>query len=281
MLALDWTKWQDRFSVLTAPACIGSRAIPLAASACVKRKLARSQNLWEETFARLIAERLHRAQVRAVWLCDRGFHRVAWLKFLAALEQSFVVRLQRDVTRHLADRSCLLREIRIKRGKRRDLGSVRLRSDEAVTVRLVGVWGREATEAWRLATNIEGEMTEVIGLYDRVMGVEEQFRDTKGVRFGMKLKWTQFTRAEYVERMFLLVGVVLLLWTSVGAALEREHPQVRLRCKRKGARLSLVRVGSYYWQRVTAKVRLTRKFIRENLPPPHIRLFEWLSAPQR
>lgn len=39
------------------------------------------------------------------------------------------------------------------------------------------------------------------------MGIEEQFRDAKGHRFGMKLRWTQFTRAEYFERMYLLVGV--------------------------------------------------------------------------
>ncbi|MFN2455656.1 MAG: transposase [Pyrinomonadaceae bacterium] len=281
VLALDWTNWQDRFSVLTASACIGSRAIPVASSACVKRELARSQNLWEETFARLIVERLQRAGVSAVWLCDRGFHRVAWLKFLASVEQRFVVRLQRDVTVHLAGKSCLLKEIKIKRGKRRDLGSIRLRSDEAVEVRLIGVWAREAKEIWWLATNIEGEVAEVVALYDRRMAIEEQFRDTKGSRFGLKLKWTQFTKAEYVERMFLLVGVALLLWTTLGAALERERPNVRLWCKRKGARLSLVRVGAYYWHTVTAKVRLTPKFIRENLPPPHIRLFKWLAAPQK
>jgi hypothetical protein len=27
LLALDWTKWQDRFSVLTASVCIGTRAL--------------------------------------------------------------------------------------------------------------------------------------------------------------------------------------------------------------------------------------------------------------
>jgi hypothetical protein len=43
------------------------------------------------------------------------------------------------------------------------------------------------------------------------MGIEEQFRDAKGVRFGSKLKWTQFTKPEYVERMYLLVGMALLL----------------------------------------------------------------------
>jgi len=40
--ALDWTAWQDRCSVLSASACVGQRAVPVAVSACVKRQLARS-----------------------------------------------------------------------------------------------------------------------------------------------------------------------------------------------------------------------------------------------
>jgi len=42
LLALDWTAWQDRFSVLTASVCVGTRSVPVAVSACVKRNLARS-----------------------------------------------------------------------------------------------------------------------------------------------------------------------------------------------------------------------------------------------
>ena len=42
LLALDGTKWQDRCSVLTASVCVGTRAIPVAAAACVKSQLARS-----------------------------------------------------------------------------------------------------------------------------------------------------------------------------------------------------------------------------------------------
>ena len=32
LLALDWTAWQDRFSVLTASACVGTRSIPKSSS---------------------------------------------------------------------------------------------------------------------------------------------------------------------------------------------------------------------------------------------------------
>lgn len=281
VIALDWTAWQDRFSVLTAAVCTGTRAVPVAASACKKRELARSQNLWEETFLRLCVERLRAAEVKAIWLCDRGFHRVAWLRFLLASEQAFVVRLQRDVTVHLPQGACLLSQVKLKRGERRDFGVVSLRADAAVQVRVIGVWAKGAKEVWWLATNLEGDLAEVVGLYDRRMGIEEQFRDAKGTRFGVKLKWTQFTKPEFVERMMLMVGIALLLWTSVGRAVERIRPQVRLPCKRKGARLSLVRVGAYYWREVTRHTRLTLAFVRENLPPPRIRSFAWLTQPQK
>jgi hypothetical protein len=281
LLALDWTCWQSRFSVLTASACAGTRSIPVAVSACVSRNLSRSQNLWEETFLRLVVDRLRAAGVSAVWLCDRGFHRVAWLKRLTEMKQHFVVRIKRDVTVHLREKAVMLKSLEIKEGERRDFGFVQLRSDEAVRVRLIGVWAKGAKEVWWLATDLSNRVSKVVSYYDRRMGIEEQFRDIKGSRFGIKLKWTQFTRAEFVERMYLLVAVALLLWTSVGHAVEEEEPKVRLRSKRKGARLSLARIGSYYWQKMSKRVRLTAKFVREHLPPPRLRVFKWLTTPQK
>src|SRR5215211_8434435 len=279
LLALDWTQWQDRFTVLTAAVCTGTRAIPVAVSACHKPQLARSQNLWEETFLRLTVDRLRAAGVSAVWLCDRGFHRVRWLEKFVEFEQQFVVRLTRDVTVRLADRACLLRSLALEPGERRDFGWVWLRSDEVVRVRLIGVWAEGAKEAWWLATNLENRVSKVVSYYDRRMGIEEQFRDAKGHRFGMKLRWTQFTKAEYVERMYLLVGVALLRWTAVGCVMEKEEPKVRLESKTKGARLSLARIGAYYWQHMSKRLRLTAKFVREHLPPPRLRIFKWLMAP--
>lgn len=280
LLALDWTAWQDRFSVLTAAVCVDTRSIPVAASACRKRHLARSQNLWEETFLRLVVDRLHAAEVSAIWLCDRGFHRVAWLKKLVEMRQHFVVRLQRDVTVHFKDGACLLKSLEIHEGERRDFGFVHLRADEFVSVRLIGVWAKGAKEVWWLATDLQNRVSKVVGYYDRRMGIEAQFRDAKGVRFGLKLKWTQFTRAEFVERMYLLVGIALVLWTSVGQAVAEMHPQVRLRSKSKGARLSLARIGSYYWQQMTKQLKLTARFVRRHLPPPRLRMFKWLMTLQ-
>ena len=101
-------------------------------------------------------------------------------------------------------------------------------------VRLIGVWAEGSKEVWWLVTNLSNRVSKIVSYYDRRMGIEEQFRDAKGVRFGMKLKWTQFTRAEFVERMYLLVGIALLLWTSIGSAVEKSQPKVRLESKTNG-----------------------------------------------
>lgn len=281
LLALNWTQWQDRFAVLTAAVCADTRAIPVAVSACHKPSLARSQNLWEETFLRLTVDRLRAAGVSAVWLCDRGFHRVRWLEKFVEFEQQFVVRLTRDVTVRLADQACLLRGLALEPGERRDFGWVWLRSDELVRVRLIGVWAKGAKAAWWLATDLENRVSKVVSYYDRRTGVAELLRDAKGQRFGVELRRTQFTRAEFVERMYLLVGVALLLWTTVGRAVEESEPKVRLLSRTKGARLSLARIGSYYWREVSQRLRLTAKFVREHLPPPQLRIFKWLMAPQK
>lgn len=231
---------------------------------------------------RLCVERLKRAQVKAIWLCDRGFHRVEWLLTLKQLKQSFVVRLKRDLTVEIDNRKVLLKDIQLHKGQYRDFGFVRLRVDGKVRVRLIGVWAAETKEVWFLATNLNLSVAEIVGLYDRRMSIEEHFRDTKGTHFGLKLKWTCFERAEYLERMFLLLGVSMLLWMSVGRVVEKENPKVRLKCRYyKRARLSLLRIGILFWRKFTEKIKLTTKFIKANLPLPKVRLFPWLTAVQQ
>lgn len=281
VLSLDWTSWGERFSVLTASVAIEKRSVPVAVSAVRKRLLARSQNLWEETFLRLCADRLQAARVKAIWLCDRGFHRVAWLLALKNLKQQFVVRLQRDVYVEIDGERLLLGKLQLQRGEFRDFGWVKLRVDGKVKVRLIGVWAKQSNEIWWLATNLKREVVEIVGLYDRRMSIEEQFRDTKGVRFGLKLKWTQFEKGEYLERLYLLVGVASLIWISIGRFVETNQPKARLRCRKKGARLSLIKIGTLLFSHVTRKLRLTTKFIRQNLPLPKVRIFTWLQVHQK
>lgn len=134
-------------------------------------------------------------------LCDRGFRRVSWIRLLQDLQLDFVVRLQDDVLAEIADgEPVALRHILLRQGKVLDLGIVPLRGDGAVRVRVVGFWAPGAKEPWWLATSATGHASLAVKQYDRRMTVEEQFRDTKGQRFGLKLFWTQVRNPDGLAR---------------------------------------------------------------------------------
>lgn len=61
---------------------------------------------------------------------------------------------------------------------------------------------------------------------------------------------------------------------SVGAAGETREPD-------EGGAPLTARIGSYYWQQVNKRLTLTAQFVREYLPPPRLRMFKWLMAPQK
>lgn len=58
----------------------------------------------------------------------------------------------------------------------------------------------------------------------------------------------------------------------------QRHRRVR---KVRHVELSLARIGSYYWLKMTKQLKLTARFVREHLPPPRLRMFKWLMAPQK
>jgi hypothetical protein len=215
----------------------------------------------------------------AVLLCDRGFRRTSWLRHCQELHQAFVVRLVADVLVHRCGRAGRpLRHWHLAPGQAVDLGFILLRQDRAVRVRVLGVWAPGQREPWWLATDLLDPPIDIVALYDRRMTVEEQFRDTKGCRFGVRLEWTQFRTPSYLARLTLLVGVALMLWTAVGQAVALTTPRVRLPCRYKGPRVSLLRVGIQYVTQLAPVVYIGVRFMRTYLPPPQLRRFPWLQA---
>ena len=118
----------------------------------------------------------------------------------------------------------------------------------------------------------------LVALDDRRMTIEEPCRDTKGGRCGVRLEGTPCRTPADLARFTLLVGMALVLWTAVGQAMAKATPQVRLPCKRKGPRLSLLRVGMQFVAQLAPVVYMGVRFIRAHLPPPHLRHFPWLQA---
>jgi len=278
LIAIDWTQWHQPWQMILASVVVGRRAIPVHNKVISKTLMEKSQNKEENEFLRSIASTLKEIGVVAVLLCDRGFRRVSWIKLLKELEQHFVVRLIPDVIVHKGGRRRRLRQWHIGVGQAVDLGELWVRQDRAVKTRVIGLWARGQKEPWWLATDSKDSLADVVALYDRRMAIEQQIRDTKGCRFGVKLEWTQFKNPQYLSRFVLLVAVALALWTAVGQAVEEQSPGVRLPCKRKGPRLSLLRVGISFLKKVSRMVYIGVKFVKNHLPPPALRIFGWIQT---
>ncbi|MFZ5863038.1 MAG: transposase, partial [Nitrospirota bacterium] len=225
LIAIDWTEWRDPLRMLVASVLTDRRAIPVHTGAYDKRKIRRSQNSQENTFLRLLKMVLQKAGLNAIILCDRGFRRASWLKLLLELRLHFVIRLMSDVHVHLPKkrRSRSLARQGLRPGGVVDLGAVALRKDGVVQVRVVGVWMPGAKEPWWLATDLTCEVQKLVAYYDRRMAIEEQLRDTKGCRFGLKLEWTQFKNPAHLARFALVVGIAILVWTAAGIAAAKER----------------------------------------------------------
>jgi hypothetical protein len=221
---------------------------------------------------------LREAGVTACFLADRGFRRVAFLRLLLKQRgQMFVVRLAENVQVETARSAKTLKKWGLQPGGAADLGCVRVRQHDAVEVRVVGLWKRGAREPWWLATNTDLPLGRLAAFYDRRMAIEEQFRDTKGARFGFAEIWTQVKAPEALARFLLLVGITIFLLTAVGQAIAEERPDVRLPCKIKGPRLSLLQVALLWGPAFARSSPLSTRFIVQHLPPPALRDFPWLD----
>jgi len=267
--AIDWTEWHPPKRVLVGAAMVGKRAIPIAVAAFPRDDMPRSQNARENTFLRMVKDLASRADRRLVILTDRGFRRVSWIALLQTIGLDFVSRLMTDVLAHRDGGSVPLSAVPLRPGEKIDLGLVRLREDQAVEVRVVGIWAAGQKEPWWLATSLDVAVGVVASFYDRRMGVEEQFRDTKGSRYGMAIFWGALKKAECIERIFLLSGVTLMIWTLIGIEEAERDRTARFPHKRKGPRRSYATIGRAKAATVAIRVSLDRTESR--LPPAELR----------
>jgi hypothetical protein len=274
LIAVDWTEWHRELRVLAAAVVVGKRAIPVFVQACSKIVRTRSQNARENTFLRLLCDGLRRAEAKAVLLFDRGFRRVSLISLMQKLEVGFVVRLMSDVTAELdpdGERVALI-DILLEMGTVLDLGLVGLRQDSAVLVRVIGYWAPGAHEPWWLATSETCDARLVLKFYDRRMTVEEQFRDTKGCRFGAKLLWTQFRDPEALTRFVTLLAVALLIWLLAGTVAAAQDRSLLLICRKKGPRQSFITIGVRITAQDFDQALMTAGWIAAFLAGPALRV---------
>jgi len=97
------------------------------------------------------------------------------------------------------------------------------------------------------------------------MAVEEQFRDTKGCRYGVEVVWNLFEQAERVGRFFVCVGIALAVWTAMGHEIAQQDPTARLPHPTKGPRRSLATIGRQAVRGLADPLHITVSWFRGTL----------------
>jgi hypothetical protein len=124
-------------------------------------------------------------------------------------------------------------------------------------------------------------LAKLMALCNRGMAVEEQFRNTQGCHFEVRLEWTPFRTLASLVRVTRLVGVVPVLGTAFGPAVTTTAPRVRPPCKPKGRRLLLTRVGSPSGGELGLLISIGVRCLQVHLRPPRLLgILPPLSGPQ-
>jgi len=254
VVALDWTDFdKDGHTTLELSLVTRhGRATKLMWKTLKKSELKGQRNRVESE----IIEHLHGAlpkDVEVILLADRGFGDHKRYAQLDLLGWYYVVRFkagtyvtdangERRTAKqwvHETGKAQLLRRATIT-GHCYELGGV------------VVVHDKKMKEPWCLAVRLpELSAALAVKLYSQRFRIEENFRDTKDLRFGMGLSATHTTSTERRDRLLLVAAMAQVLLTLLGAASEETGFDRRLKVNTTKKRThSLFTQGSYWFGRI-------------------------------
>lgn len=253
VVALDWTEYdRDRHSTLALHLVTShGRATPLLWKTVSKSRLLGKRNAHEDRLLKRLRAVVPEA-TRITVLADRGFGDAALYALHWDLELDHVIRFRGDVIVTTADgESRPAEKWLLPSGRARILRDVRVTGYKAPVAAVVCVWAKGMKEPWFLACGEASRgrsAAQLVKLYGRRFTIEENFRDTKDLRFGMGLSSARISRVGRRDRLLLLSALATALLTLLGAAGESLGFDRLLRANTVKRRThSLFFQGTYYY----------------------------------
>lgn len=256
VLAMDWTDFQaDDHTTLCIYLVTGhGRALPLVWRTVQKSKLKGKQTEIELQ----LVERLHGylpPEVNVTLLADRGFGKVELYDFLELLGWDYVIRFRAGIRLATNDvESQLASELVPPNGRARVLIDALVTGKKRAVPAVVLVKKKRMQDSWCLATSLaKAPAAQVIKLYSRRFTIEEAFRDTKDLHFGLGLSATHIRDAGRRDRLLMLIAVAHSLLTLLGVAGERCGLDATLKSNTVKTRtLSLYNQGGCWYRSMLA-----------------------------
>jgi hypothetical protein len=254
LVALDWTEFDaDGHSTIAAYLVTShGRATPLLWQTVDKAALEGQRNSHEDRLLEKLRDFMPEG-VRVTVLADRGFGDQKRYKHLKGLGLDYIIRFREAIT--VSDQwgtSKPAAEWLPKSGRATMVKDAAVTQDFYVLPAVVVVRDRKMQETWCLATSRSDlGAADVVKFYGRRFTIEETFRDTKDIHFGMGLKATHIKSAARRDRLLLLAALAHALLTLLGAAGERCGLDRKLKTNTSKKRtMSLYNQGAYWYMAI-------------------------------
>jgi hypothetical protein len=192
VVALDWTEFdRDRHSTLALHLVTRhGRATPLMWKTVSKSRLRGRRNAHEDRLIKRLRAVVP-VGVKVTVLADRGFGDAAFYALHWDMDLDHVIRFRGDIAVTDANgESRPAKKWLLPSGRARILRDVTVTGQKSPVAAVVCVWAKGMKEPWFLACG-EGSRdktaAQLVTLYSRRFTIEENFRDTKDLHFGMGL----------------------------------------------------------------------------------------------
>ena len=251
VVALDWTDFDaDGHSTLALHMITShGRATPLMWKTVRKSRLKNRRNAYEDKLLNQLRSVVP-AHVRVTLLADRGFGDVKLYALLRQLKFEWVIRFRAGIkVTDVNDETRTAGQWVPLNGRPKLLRDVRVTGAKMPVPSVVCVKAKNMKEAWCLAAGSStASAAALVKLYGKRFTIEENFRDTKDLRFGMGLSQTHIASTERRDRLLLLSALATVLLTLLGAAGESLGMDRYLKANTVKHRThSLFFQGSYYY----------------------------------
>jgi hypothetical protein len=254
-IALDWTEFDadDHVTLCAYAVTRHGRATPLMWRTRKKSELEGHRTQWEHD----LVEALHKAippHVDIVLLADRGFGDQKLYELLTFLGWDYVIRFRGNILVENSDNEARAAQDWVRSdGRAFIMRMAKVTADKAPVPAVVLVHARDMKEPWCLATSLSAmRASEVVKKYGRRFTIEETFRDTKDIRFGLGLKATHIGRTDRRDRLLFLFAMAHALLSLLGAASEASGLDRTLKCNTVEHRThSLFWQGTFWYRQLS------------------------------
>jgi hypothetical protein len=251
IVAIDWTDFDDDDHTTLCVSLITShgRATPLVWRTVKKSKLKNRRTRYELEMVERVADCVPPG-THVTWLGDRAFGYQRLCQALSGRGFDYILRCRENLKVKEGDAPALSAAAYVpQNGRVRMVKNPKITEKRSEVPAAVFVKRKGMKESWCLLTSLaDARPSDIVASYGRRFTIEETFRDTKDITFGMGLRATHIRNEERRDRMLLIIAIAQTLLTLLGAASEASGLDRTLKANTvKHRTMSLLNQGIYWY----------------------------------